>query len=205
MRSTGDTPRASSAIFTVPNAISFARILLLPWVVWLIVRPATTTTGLVVLTVVLATDWVDGLVARRTGQVSELGRILDPLADRLALGTGIVALAIRGAFPPWAAALIVGRDLAVLAVGAAVLARRGLRIDVRFLGKIATFSLMVAVVWVSWGNLGLPLAEAALAAGWLAFAVGIVESYVAAGVYVRDIRNAAGGPAGPAGSRYRAR
>jgi cardiolipin synthase len=191
MRSTGDTPRASPAIVTVPNAISFARILLLPWVVWLIVRPSTTTTGLAVLAVVLATDWVDGLVARRTGQVSELGRILDPLADRLALAAGIVALAVRGVFPPWAAALIVGRDAAVLLVGAAVLARRGLRIDVRFLGKVATFSLMVSVVWVSWGNLGLPLAEAALAAGWIAFAVGMVESYVAAVVYVRDIRAAA--------------
>lgn len=190
MRSTGDTPRASSAVFTLPNAISLGRILLLPWVVWLIVRPATTTVGLAVLAAVLATDWVDGLVARRTGQVSELGRILDPFADRLALAAGIVALVIRGAFPAWAAALIVGRDVAVLVVGAAVLARRGLRIDVRFLGKIATFSLMIAVVWVSWGNLDLPLAEAALAAGWIAFSVGIVESYVAAVVYLRDIRDA---------------
>ena len=195
MRGTGDTPRASTAILTVPNAISFARILLLPWVVWVLVRPVSTATGLVVLTLVLATDWVDGVVARRTGQVSELGRILDPLADRLALAAGIVALAVRGVFPPWAAALIVGRDVVVVLVGAIVLARRGLRIDVRFVGKIATFSLMVAVVWVSWGNLGLALAEVALAAGWIAFVVGIVESYVAAAVYVRDIRRATATPA----------
>lgn len=160
---------------------------MLPGVVWLIVRPSTTTIGLVVLALVLATDWVDGVVARRTGQVSELGRILDPLADRLALAVGLAALVARGAFPVWAAVLIVGRDVAVLVVGAIVLIRRGVRIDVRFIGKIATFSLMVAVVWVSWGTLGLPLAEVTLAAGWIGFVVGIVESYLAAAVYLRDI------------------
>jgi cardiolipin synthase len=189
MRGTGDTPRASSSILTIPNAISLARILMLPGVVWLIVRPSTTTIGVVVLALVLATDWVDGVVARRTGQVSELGRILDPLADRLALAVGLAALVARGAFPVWAAVLIVGRDVAVLVVGAIVLIRRGVRIDVRFIGKIATFSLMVAVVWVSWGTLGLPLAEVTLAAGWIGFVVGIVESYLAAAVYLRDIRH----------------
>jgi cardiolipin synthase len=189
MRGTGDTPRASSSILTIPNAISLARILMLPGVVWLIVRPSTTTIGVVVLALVLATDWVDGVVARRTGQVSELGRILDPLADRLALAVGLAALVARGAFPVWAAVLIVGRDVAVLVVGAIVLIRRGVRIDVRFIGKIATFSLMVAVVWVSWGTLGLPLAEVTLAAGWIGFVVGIVESYFAAAVYLRDIRH----------------
>jgi phosphatidylglycerophosphate synthase len=61
---------------------------------------------------------------------------------------------------------------------------------VRWVGKLATFSLMTAIPWIAWGNLGLPLAEAALVCGWAAFAVGIVEYYVAAWVYLQDIRGA---------------
>ena len=53
--------------------------------------------------VVVATDWVDGTIARRTGQVSELGKVLDPVADRLAIAAGLIALVVRGAFPLWAA------------------------------------------------------------------------------------------------------
>jgi cardiolipin synthase len=187
---TGATPRASSAVLTLPNAISFLRVVAIPVVVWLIVRPATTTSGLVVLGVVLATDWVDGVVARRTGQVSELGRILDPLADRLVLAAGLVALMVRGAFPVWAGVAIVARDAIIVAVGGLVLARRGLRVDVRFLGKSATFALMIAVVAVAWGTLDLPGHEVALALGWISLIVGLIESYAAAAVYVMDIRRA---------------
>ena len=98
---------------------------------------------------------------------------------------------VRGAFPLWAALLILVRDAAVLIVGAVVL-RRHIRVDVRFVGKLATFSLMVAIPWISWGDLGYPLAPLFLTAGWLAFVVGIVEYYWAAGVYATDIRRALG-------------
>jgi cardiolipin synthase len=139
---------------------------------------------------VVATDWVDGTIARRTGQVSELGKVLDPVADRLAIAAGIIALAIRGVFPVWAAVAIIARDLAVLGVGVFLLTRRRVRIDVRWIGKVATFSLMVAVPAIAWGELNLPLAAAATAVGWVCFAVGIVEYYIAAWVYARDARRA---------------
>jgi cardiolipin synthase (CMP-forming) len=122
--------------------------------------------------------------------VSELGRILDPVADRLAIAAGIIGLAIRGVFPVWAAALILARDVVVLAVGLLVLVRTRVRIDVRWIGKVATFSLMVAVPAISWGALDLPLAAAATAVGWVTFAVGIVEYYLAAAVYAGDARAA---------------
>jgi cardiolipin synthase len=138
---------------------------------------------------VVATDWVDGTIARRTGQVSDLGKVLDPVADRLAVAAGIIALAIRGVFPVWAAAVILVRDVMVLVVGLLVLTRRHVTIEVRWIGKVATFSLMVAVPAISWGVLDLPLAAAATAVGWVAFAVGIVEYYVAAVVYARDVRD----------------
>ncbi|HEX6132058.1 MAG TPA: CDP-alcohol phosphatidyltransferase family protein, partial [Actinomycetota bacterium] len=100
-------------------------------------------------------------------------------------------LVARGAFPLWAAALILARDLAVLLVGAVALARRGVRLEVRWIGKVATFSLMAAIPWISWGRLGLPLGEAALVCGWVMYAVGIVEYYVATVVYALDLRRAA--------------
>jgi phosphatidylglycerophosphate synthase len=74
-------------------------------------------------------------------------------------------------------------------VGLLVLTRRHVTIEVRWIGKVATFSLMVAVPAISWGALDLPLAAAATAVGWVAFAVGIVEYYVAAVVYARDVRD----------------
>ena len=187
MNATAGDPAPSSRVLTVPNLISAVRIALIPAFVALIVDPDTTATGLILFGGVMATDWVDGLVARRTGQVSELGKVLDPVADRLAIAAGLVALAVRGVFPWWAATTILIRDLAVLVV-AIVLFRRDIRIEVRWIGKIATFSLMTAIPFVSWGNLDLPLAAAATVIGWAAYAAGILEYYAAGIVYLRDVR-----------------
>jgi cardiolipin synthase (CMP-forming) len=181
---------ASSAIVTVPNVLSFARIALVPVFWWLSVNERTRLWGIFLFALVVSTDWVDGYVARRTGQVSELGRILDPVADRLAIGAGLVTFAISGIFPFWAALLILVRDVAVLLGGAAVLWGRDIRIEVRWIGKIATFSLMVAITGIAWGNAGGPLGEVLLVGGWLAYVIGVVEYYVAAGLYVIDIREA---------------
>jgi cardiolipin synthase (CMP-forming) len=194
MKGTEVSDRATSAVFTVPNLLSLLRILLIPLFVFLIVHRPTTTLGLLLFGAVSATDWIDGWVARRTGQVSELGKILDPTADRLAIAAGLIALVVRGAFPLWAALLILVRDAVILVAGVALLARERVRVEVRFVGKAATFMLMLAIPGVSWGTLDLPLSDAALVAGWTCFVVGIVEYYVAAGVYARDIRRARAAP-----------
>ena len=180
---------ASSAVVTIPNALSLARIVLIPVFCWLSANEPTRLWGILLFAVVVSTDWVDGYVARRTGQVSELGRILDPVADRLAIGAGLLTFTISGIFPFWAAVLILFRDVAVLLGGAAVLWGKDIRIEVRWIGKIATASLMAAVAWIAWGNAGGPLGEVLLVGGWLAFVVGIVEYYVAAGLYAIDVRD----------------
>ena len=190
MRGTTETAPASSAILTVPNALSFARIAAIPLFSWLITRPDTRLTGIVLFAIVVGTDWVDGYVARRMGQVSELGRILDPVADRLAIAAGLVTFSIVGIFPFWAALLVLLRDVVVLLGGAALLWGRSLRVDVRGIGKVATFSLMAAITWIAWGNAGGPLGDVLLAGGWLAYAVGIVEYYIATGLYAIDVRDA---------------
>jgi cardiolipin synthase len=190
------TPAAGSGrrVLTVPNAISALRIALIPVFVALILDEDTTTAGLIMFGCVVATDWVDGTIARRTGQVSELGKVLDPVADRLAIASGIIALAIRGVFPVWAAVAIIARDVVVLGVGVYLLSRRHIQLEVRWIGKVATFSLMVAVPAIAWGALDLPLAAAATAVGWVCFVVGIVEYYIAAGAYAQDARRALASP-----------
>ncbi len=190
MNETRGDPAAGSGrrILTVPNAISMLRIALIPVFFVLITNESSTATGLILFGFVMATDWVDGTIARRTGQVSEFGKVLDPVADRLAIAAGIIALVIRGVFPLWAAVLILARDLVVFLTGSYVLSRYRARLDVRWIGKVATFSLMVAVPAISWGALDLQLSAAGTVVGWISFAVGIVEYYIAAFVYAQDVR-----------------
>jgi cardiolipin synthase len=183
-------PADTDRILTIPNVISFLRIALIPVFVALIVAPDTTFAGLVLFVVVLATDWVDGAIARATGQVSELGKVLDPVADRLAIAAGLIALVVADAFPLWAALLILVRDLAILVAGTLLLVKRRARIEVRYIGKVATFALMTSIGCIAWGNLGYVLSEAALACGWAFFAAGIVEYYVATFLYIGDLRRA---------------
>jgi cardiolipin synthase (CMP-forming) len=183
-------PAQTDRVLTIPNVISFLRIALIPVFVALIVDPNTRRAGLVLFVVVVATDWVDGALARATGQVSDLGKVLDPVADRLAIAAGLIALVVADAFPLWAALLILVRDVAVLIAGLVLLSKRRARIEVRYLGKVATFALMTAIACIAWGSLGYPLAPAALACGWPVYAVGIVEYYVATVLYVGDLRRA---------------
>jgi cardiolipin synthase (CMP-forming) len=181
---------ASGRVLTVPNLISFARILLIPAFVWLLLREGSEYAGLLLLGFVVSTDWVDGYLARRTGQVSEVGKLLDPIADRLAIAAALVALVVRGAFPLWAALLILIRDGLVLVAGVVLLAGKGARIDVRYIGKVATFTLMFAIPAIAWGSFDLALAGTATALGWVWFTVGIVEYYLAAALYAGDLRAA---------------
>jgi cardiolipin synthase len=177
-----------SAILTLPNLISLLRIVSIPLFVWLIVDRDTTFVGLVVFGTVVATDWVDGVLARATRSVSELGKVLDPAADRLCIAAGLIALTARGAFPLAAALPILVRDAAILGGGGVLLFARRARIEVRPIGKVATFALMSATCCIAWGSLGYPFPAAFLAMGWVIYAVGIVE-YAAASVrYVGDLR-----------------
>ena len=185
-----DREASTSAVLTVPNILSFARIATIPFLVWAVVHHGTERVGLLAFAIVASTDWVDGYIARRTASVSDLGKLLDPVADRLLVVSLLVALVVRHAFPVWAALLIGVRDVALLVVGAVVLARRRVRIDVRPIGKAATAALMLGVPLVAWGNLRLWLAGAARPVGWAAFGIGIALSYTAAAMYAADLRRA---------------
>lgn len=189
--------RTADTALTIPNLISALRIALIPVFVVLIIDPDTTFAGFVIFVVVVSTDWIDGAIARATGQVSELGKTLDPVADRLAIAAGLIALVVRGAFPLWAALLILVRDALVLIAAAVLLSTRRVRIEVRYIGKVATFALMLAIACIAWGNLGYALAPAALACGWAIYAAGILEYYVATVLYIGDLRRAWHAPRDP--------
>lgn len=184
------SPRRSSRVLTLPNLISAARVASVPVVVAMILDGDTSFVGLLLLGVVLSTDWVDGTLARRTGQESEIGALLDPIADRLAIAAGLVALVVVDAFPGWAAGLIIGRDALALVVGLVAFLGRRVRIEIRRVGKIATFALMLAIGGISWSGMGGPLAPGFLVIGWICFAVGIVEYYAAGVSYAADLRRA---------------
>lgn len=135
----------SGPILTIPNAISLGRVALVPLFLWLLFGADAPMPAGILLGVIGATDWIDGFLARRLGQVSELGKLLDPVADRLAITAAVVGGWVAGVLPwPVALALVVRETL--LAVGALLAAWRwGIRVEVRFLGKVATFALYSAI------------------------------------------------------------
>lgn len=134
----------SGRILTVPNLISFARLLGVPLFLYLLLVARADVAAVVVLAVGGTTDWVDGWAARKLGQVSRLGELLDPLADRLYILATLIAFTVRGVVPwPFTAALL-ARE-AVLVVCLAVLRRYGYGPPpVHYLGKTATFILLFA-------------------------------------------------------------
>ena len=176
----------SSAIRTAPNAVTLARLLLMPVCAYLLAS-GRYGWGLVVTGVVGATDWVDGWVARRFGQVSRVGQLLDPLADRLLIASVAIALVVRGVLPWPAAVLLVARDLVLLA-GWPLLKRRGIEPpEVILLGKAATLALLIALPVLTLGATGLAVAGAAHLLGLVLLWVGVAMYYLAGAVYVRMV------------------
>ncbi len=177
----------SSRVLTVPNAISFLRLLLVPVFAVLIVQ-GHDVWALVVLAVSGASDWLDGVLARRMNQVTKLGQVLDPAADRLFILVTMLGLAWRDIVPIWLVVLIVGRDLVLLALLPA-LTRHGYGpLEVSFVGKAATFALLYAFPLLLLAEAPGTLGLVASVVGW-AFTWWGVGLYWLAGVqYVRQTR-----------------
>jgi cardiolipin synthase len=194
-----ETEVQTDRILTVPNVLSFARLLGVPVFVWLVLVPHADGWAVVVLLLSGLTDYLDGAIARATGQISRLGQLLDPLADRLYTAATLVALAIREIVPWWLVVLLLSRDL-ILAVALAVLRRRGITgLPVHFLGKAATFNLLIAFPLLLLGatatGAGPSAADAARVLGW-AFAIWGTALYWWAGVlYLEQARRILRSPA----------
>jgi cardiolipin synthase len=170
----------SSRIFTIPNVLSFIRLGLVPVFLVLIIL-GHDAWALLTLIVSSVTDFLDGVLARRLNQVTRLGQLLDPAADRLFIFAALIGLAIRGIIPWWLLAVIVGRDVVLLILGI-VLANFGFGpLPVHHLGKVATFCLFYALPILMIGQAFPDAAWVTNPVGW-AFAVWGAFLYWWAGV-----------------------
>lgn len=141
----GDGPqRVGRQVLTVPNLLSFARLAILPLVLLDLIE-GRHLRAFVLLAVFTSTDWFDGYLARRFDQVTELGKLLDPLSDRVLFVVVAVGLVLGDLLPWWAAVALLARDVVVVGSGGIVLLRGGTRPEVTRLGKTATFGLMFAL------------------------------------------------------------
>jgi cardiolipin synthase (CMP-forming) len=166
-------------VLTVPNAITAVRLLGLPLFVWLVLVADQPAAALWTLVAVAGTDWLDGYVARRFNQVSRIGKLIDPLVDRLVLVTAGLTLTVAGIVPWVVVAAIVARDIAVLG-GALVLFGQLQPMPVTRLGKLSTACLLAGLPLFLIGALEWEGAEAAWTLAVVVTAIGVVTYYAAA-------------------------
>jgi cardiolipin synthase len=180
-------------IVTWPNVLSAARLAGVPLFLWLVVGPRTTEADLIaigVLALAGLSDWLDGKLARALNQVSELGKKLDPAADRLYILVALIGLAVRSIIPWWLVGVLVAREFFV-GIGIVVLRMRTEygELQVAFVGKAATLCLMYAFPLLFLGAHGGVPSEVVRVIGW-AFAIwGTALYWWAASLYVRQIRD----------------
>jgi len=179
---------AEDRIWTVPNLLSFLRLLGVPVFLWLVLGPREDGWAIGVLAAAGFTDWLDGKIARAFNQTSRLGRLIDPAADKLYVFSTIFALLVREIIPWWLVIAILLRE-AFVGCSILVLRRYGYRaLQVHFLGKAAMLSLMYAFPLLFLASHVGWYADIAQIVGW-AFALWGTGLYWWAGVlYVVQVR-----------------
>jgi cardiolipin synthase len=180
-------------IWTIPNAISIVRLLLVPVFLWMLWKPEPARRGAAVLLAGLgASDWVDGYIARHFDQGSELGKVLDPTADRVLLVAAAVALLREGLGTPidfmiW---VVLVRELLIAIATVALGVAGARRIDVVWAGKAGTLALMFALPMFLLADAAPSVRTVFDVLGWLFAIGGIGLGYYAAARYVPAARAA---------------
>jgi len=132
----------SDRIFTIPNVLSFLRLLLIPVFVWLALGPEADWLAFGILVLSSITDWLDGVIARRFNMMSKLGQVLDPVADRLFVVCTIAVLAVREIVPWWLVAVLVARDVFMFFIQLQLKRANLPLLPVHYVGKAATLCLL---------------------------------------------------------------
>src|SRR3954447_25232784 len=177
-------------IVTLPNAISLVRLACAPVFVWLLADDELLAAA-ALLAVLGASDWVDGWIARRFDQGSDLGKVLDPVADRILLLVAAVALLVQGSVPIVVGVLVLARELLISVAVLALAAAGARRIDVQWVGKAGTLALMFAFPLYLWADaIHGDAHDLVLAAAWFMAISGLAFSYYAALTYVPLARDA---------------
>jgi cardiolipin synthase len=176
-------------VLTIPNLVSFARLATVPIFWWLLIAEDDLTAAAVLIIVVGVTDWVDGYLARRLEQASRLGAMLDPIADRVMIASAVVGGLIVGALPPLIAIPLLVRESVMAAVTIILALRKAPPLEVRYLGKLATFLLYGAIPIFYLGAAGL-LESTLLPIAWVSGVIGLGLYWVVLVQYLGDARSA---------------
>jgi cardiolipin synthase len=180
----------ASRIVTVPNLISLVRLACAPVFVWLLADDHLVAAA-ALLAVLGASDWVDGWIARQFDQGSDLGKVLDPVADRILLLVAAIALLVQGSVPLLVGVLVLARELVISVAVVALAAAGARRIDVQWVGKAGTLALMFAFpLYLLADAIHGAAHDLVLAAAWFMAVCGLVLSYYAALTYVPIARDA---------------
>jgi cardiolipin synthase (CMP-forming) len=175
MTSRKEAGSLSGGVFNVPNFLSFLRIALVPVFLWFLLEEMFVS-AITVLAIAGLTDFLDGYLARKLNQTTKLGKLLDPVADRLYIFATLLALSATGYVPWWLAGLVILRDLLML-ISLPVLASVGHRtLPVHYLGKASTFALLYAFPLLLMGKIFTEAAFIITPAAW-AFALWGVALY----------------------------
>jgi cardiolipin synthase (CMP-forming) len=181
---------ADDRVLTVPNAISLGRLLCIPIFLWLLFGRDDRASAAWLLGALGATDWVDGYIARHFNQVSTIGKVLDPVADRVLLIVAAVSLILDGSAPTWLVVVVLIRE-AIVSIAVLALAVAGARrIDVQWAGKAGTLALMTSLplFLISHSTVGWHRGAELVAWG---FAIpGLVLAWYAAITYIPEARRA---------------
>jgi cardiolipin synthase len=177
-------------ILTAPNVITMVRLLCIPLFLWLLFVWHRQTAAAILLAVLGATDWVDGYVARRYGQVSTFGKVLDPTADRILVGTAVISIMIYGAVPLWFGLATIAREVLVSAMVILLATLGAARIDVLWVGKAGTFGLMFAYPTFLLGDGTASWQEPIRIIAWVTGLIGLALAWWAAGSYIAPARRA---------------
>jgi cardiolipin synthase len=162
-------------VLNIPNLLSFLRIALVPVFLWLLLNEMFLS-AIFVLMVAGITDFLDGYLARKLNQMTKLGKVLDPVADRLYIFATLLALSITGHIPWWLAALVIARDLLML-ISLPVLVSLGYStLPVHYLGKASTFALLYSFPLLLMGKIFVEAQFILLPLAW-AFALWGVALY----------------------------
>jgi cardiolipin synthase len=165
-------------VWTIPNAIGFVRLALIPVFLVLALGSDSGTDALpaVIFAVISWSDYADGIAARLTGQYSRFGALLDPFVDRLLVVSGLVVCWYFELLPRWAIALVVFRELFLLVVGL-LAQRRGLELRINWPGRLAVWPTMSAIFFAL---VGLQTLAAVL------LYIGLALAWYAVVLYLRD-------------------
>ena len=175
---------------TLPNLITAVRLALIPVYLWLVFGRHSYTPAAILLAGLGITDWVDGYLARRLGQVSELGKILDPVADRVLVVVSVISVAWVGAVPWWFAGLTLAREVLVSAATVLLASMGSARIDVLYIGKMGAFGLMMAYPSFLIGHGPATWQHLFEGLGWISGIIGLACAWIALASYVAPARTA---------------